>query len=82
VRGRDPRDPVENLGLRGTRAGHDAVHVQEHLLGRGQRGVLARAIQLVEDVQALVVEAEHLRRDVQELTRGRFAQVQRCVSTV
>ena len=79
---RELGDPREDLRPRGACPAFGGVDVNEHLLRRGQQDLIAGAPELVEQMKALVIEAEHLGRYVQVLARGRLRSSDSRVSTV
>ncbi len=75
VRVAQPLDAAEDAVSRRGHPAAGSVDVEEHHLGRRDRLRLAVAQEHVEDVQPLLVAAEHLRRHVDGVARGELAQV-------
>jgi hypothetical protein len=75
VRGRDLGHPAEHARAGGRGAAGVPVDVDEHVLRSGHQDALAGAAELVEDVQALVVEAEYLGRHLEVIAGERLGEV-------
>ena len=71
---RELGDPGEDLRPCYVGTTFRGVYVKQHLLGGGQQDVVSGAVELVEEVKPLVIEAEHLGRYVQVPPAARYAE--------